>query len=183
MLGMHRRSFIEFALAALPLTVFGQSLKTKAAGTPVHLRTGEDRFAKTRTLGFSLTTYKVSTQDSGGGLFVMEHKNQKKGGPPLHLHHDVDEWFYVIEGDYIMRVGTEQYPVKAGDSVFGPREIPHTWSFVGNTPGKMLFSYAPAGKMEAFFDERDRRGGAAATNAELLRAYGMEMLGPPLAID
>jgi mannose-6-phosphate isomerase-like protein (cupin superfamily) len=32
---------------------------------------------------------------------VMEHQNQKKGGPPLHLHHDVDEWFYVIEGDYL----------------------------------------------------------------------------------
>jgi mannose-6-phosphate isomerase-like protein (cupin superfamily) len=101
MQGMHRRSFVEFALGALPFTVFGQSLKTKSARTPVHLRAGEDRFAKTRTLGFSLTTYKVATQDAVGGLFVMEHQNQKKGGPPLHLHHDVDEWFYVIEGDYL----------------------------------------------------------------------------------
>lgn len=114
----------------------------------------------------------------------MENRNTRKGGPPLHLHHQEDELFYVIEGDYIFQIGSEQHRLKAGDCVLGPRGVAHTWAFVGETPGRLLFAFAPAGKMEAFFvEQRDRRGGGYTNDAAIMRAYGMELLGPPIKIE
>jgi hypothetical protein len=34
----------------------------------------------------------------------------------------------------------------------GPRQVPHTWAFVGDSTGRVLISFTPAGKMEAFFN-------------------------------
>jgi quercetin 2,3-dioxygenase len=87
----------------------------------------------------------------------MEHTSSKKGGPPRHLHHNEDEWFYVIEGEYIAEIGSERVQLKPGDSILGPREIPHAWAFVGDTQGKMLIAFAPANQMEAFFRNNEKR--------------------------
>jgi hypothetical protein len=47
-----------------------------------------------------------------------------------------------------------------------------------------LIAFAPANKMEAFFreNERLRKGNEYANDAEVYRAHGMELLGPPLSI-
>ncbi len=113
----------------------------------------------------------------------MEHRNQKKGGPPRHLHHNEDEWFYPIEGQYVVAVGSARYELKAGDSILAPKGTPHTWAFVGETPGRMLIAFAPAGKMEAFFRDTEKRDpGGYTAEAEVYRTYGMELLGPPLSV-
>jgi mannose-6-phosphate isomerase-like protein (cupin superfamily) len=181
---IERRSFLQLVIAALPFTVFGQSSQAKEP-TGGLVGAGEDRFAKKRPIPTGSSTFKVSTQDSRGDFFAMEHTNQKKGGPPRHLHHNEDEWFYVIEGDYLVEVGSHTHRLKAGDSVLGPRGTSHAWAFVGNTPGRLLITYAPAGKMEEFFDSRDRQGGRTTyvTDAAAMRAYGMELLGPPLSVE
>ncbi|HWU37262.1 MAG TPA: hypothetical protein VN203_06385, partial [Candidatus Acidoferrum sp.] len=75
-----RRFFLGAAIATLPLTLMGQSDKM------VHPRVarvahGEDRLGERHTIGVSSTAFKVLTQDTGGGLFIIEHSNQKKGGP------------------------------------------------------------------------------------------------------
>ena len=41
---------------------------------------------------------KVSTDDTDGALFVFEHADMGKGGPPRHFHYEQNEWFYAIEG-------------------------------------------------------------------------------------
>ena len=149
---------------------------------------GTDREEKTRSIGLSTTTYKVLSRETAGSLFVIEQANHKKGGPSRHLHHDQDELFFALEGEYIVEVGPERFHLKAGDCVLGPREIPHAWAFAGDSPGRLLISFAPAGKMEEFFDARAKLGlkpGAYATkdDAELLHAYGMEYVGPPLVVE
>jgi mannose-6-phosphate isomerase-like protein (cupin superfamily) len=118
----------------------------------------------------------------------MEHTSQKKGGPPRHLHHNEDEWFYVIQGDYVMEIGTERFRLKSGDSVLGPREVPHVWAFTGDTLGKLLITFAPANKMEEFFRSFKPRGGTYSNwndpqDKERMRAHGMELLGPPLSLQ
>jgi quercetin dioxygenase-like cupin family protein len=109
--------------------------------------------------------------------------HHKKGGPGRHFHHEQDEWFYVVEGEYIFEVGKELIRLKPGDSVFGPRKVPHVWAFVGDQPGRILFIFTPAGQMEAFFREPGRRNAIPPQDPAYFRAYGMELVGPPLAIE
>ena len=149
---------------------------------------GTDRERKVRTVGVSSTTYKVLTAETAGAMFVMEQANAKKGGPSRHLHFSQDELFYVMEGEYLVEIGTERFHLKAGDCVLGPRGVPHAWAFIGDAKGRLLLSYSPAGKMEDFFNHREQLGigkGAYAStkDAEAMRLYGMELHGPPLKID
>lgn len=60
---------------------------------------GEDRFQQRReVLGSMSIDYKVSSSDTDGDHFIMENTNDFRGGPPRHLHHEQEEWFYVGEG-------------------------------------------------------------------------------------
>jgi len=103
------------------------------------------------------------------------------------MHHNEDEWFYVIEDDYIAEIGDKRVQLKAGDSILGPREVPHAWAFVGDTPGRLLIAFAPANKMEEYFRTVHKARGSRYSiwdnpeDKERMRAFGMELLGPPLS--
>jgi quercetin dioxygenase-like cupin family protein len=56
----------------------------------------------------------------------------------------------VLEGEYYFQVGTDKHRVKAGDTFFLPRKIPHAWTQVSEK-GKMTVTVQPAGKLEDFF--------------------------------
>jgi len=186
---LQRRSLIQLALATIPAAALGRvASATEPNGKTVRVAAGADREAKTRSIGLSATTYKVLTADSQGALFVLEQSNHKPGGPNRHLHHAQDELFYALEGEYIVEVGADRFRLKPGDSVLGPRGIPHAWAFAGGAPGRLLISFAPAGQMEAFFAERDRRlkpgtYSSGDSGAAFLHAYGMELVGPPLVVN
>lgn len=189
-----RRSFLQSLALLFPSTLFAQSTaapgtsKSVPAGSGVAsepVLSGEDRYSFKRNIPNGDSAFKVSSKDCRGDFFAMEHHHTKPGGPPRHLHHGEDEWFYVIEGDYLVEVGGKLHHLKTGDSVLGPREVPHAFAFVGETTGRFLITYAPAGKMEEFFNSRDRLPGGRSTfvnNAEEMRAYGMELTGPPLEL-
>src|SRR5690348_2788601 len=48
--------------------------------------------------------------------------------PPLHVHRNEDEWFYVLEGTVTFHVGGQDHLGTAGAFVAFPRAIPHTFS-------------------------------------------------------
>lgn len=179
---LNRRAFLGTALATLPLAMLAQTVETKVK--PVRVPSGEDRLGERHVIGVSSTAFKVLTDDRASALFVIEHASRKKGGPPCHLHHNEDEWFYVVEGEYIAEIGSERLQLKPGDSILGPREVLHAWGYVGEGPGKLLIAFAPAGKMEAFFrdDLTRQKEGEYLSDAAFYRAYGLELLGPPLSI-
>jgi mannose-6-phosphate isomerase-like protein (cupin superfamily) len=79
----------------------------------------------------------------GASFVVAEWKDA--GGPhdpprwiaPLHLHHNDDEAWYVLEGTLCVRVGKEVVEATAGAAVFVARGTPHTyWN-----PGPGLVRY------------------------------------------
>src|SRR5215218_11356642 len=59
-------------------------------------------------------------------------------GPPLHLHRDTAEAFYVLEGEYLMYVQDRQQLCPPGTFVYVPRDTPHTFKVVSAIPGKKL---------------------------------------------
>ncbi|HEX6798612.1 MAG TPA: cupin domain-containing protein [Ktedonobacterales bacterium] len=144
---------------------------------------GADRFGEHRGLGVSAIDFKMSSQD-GSGLFVLENTFHAKGGPARHLHHDQEEWFYVLEGEFLFEVGQERFRLNPGNSLLAPRKLPHVWAYVGDAPrGRILVAFQPAGNMEAFFREVTRVDAMPPRDPELWRAYGMELLGPPLPVE
>jgi quercetin dioxygenase-like cupin family protein len=160
---------------------FPARVRAAAQAAGIKVPAGQDRFGKSRQIGVSATTFKVAGADTAGGLFVIEQANSVKGGPPRHLHHAQDELWYVLAGDYIVEVGPERHALKPGDCIVGPRGMPHAWAFVGDSPGRLLIAFTPAGKMQENF-ERERKPGEYRNDAEAFRAYGMELVGPPLSI-
>lgn len=143
---------------------------------------GEDRFGEQRGLGVSAIQFKVTTQDCPG-LFILENTFHHKGGPARHLHYDQDEWFYAVEGEFIVEVGQARVRLAAGDSLLAPRQVPHVWAHVGGGRGRILIAFMPAGQMEAFFREVTKANAMPPQDPALWRAHGMELLGPPLAVE
>lgn len=144
---------------------------------------GADRLGEHLDRGISKVFFKVLTEDSHGSLLVVEMTHHAKGGPGRHFHYEQDEWFYVVEGEYDFEVGQERIRLKPGDSVFGPRKVPHVWAFVGDQIGRILFIFTPAGQIEAFFRDPGKADVIIPQESAYFRAYGMELVGPPLAIE
>lgn len=142
---------------------------------------GEDQFGEQRGLGVSAIAFKMTPQDESG-LFILENTFHQKGGPARHLHYEQDEWFYAIEGEFIVEVGDERFTLSPGDSLLAPRRVPHVWAFVGDGRGRMLIAFMPAGQMEAFFRAVTQANAMPPQDPALWRAHGMELLGPPLPV-
>lgn len=141
----------------------------------------EDQFGEHHGLGVSVISFKVTPKDNNG-IFIIENIFHEKGGPAKHLHYDQDEWFYAVEGEFLLEVGQEQFRLKPGDSVLAPRKIPHVWAYTGGSHGRMLIAFMPAGKMEAFFREVTKTNAMPPQDPELWHSHGMELLGPPLKV-
>jgi mannose-6-phosphate isomerase-like protein (cupin superfamily) len=162
--------------------VSGEGAKIPTAYVPA----GGDRFRRQREIQFtrSVIDIKVSTLETEGGLSVAEITHSHKGGPARHLHHEQDEWFYVVESEYVIEVGEERYELGPGDSVLAPRKVAHVWAHVGEGTGRLMAALQPAGEIEAFFDELATLD--SNPEREVLRrafsSHGMELIGPPLSI-
>lgn len=128
---------------------------------------------------------KVVGAATDGGLLILEQIDDRTGGPPRHVHPDQDEWFYVLQGEYVVEVGESRFDLGPGDSVLAPRGIPHAWAHVGDGIGRMLVEFHPAGRMEAFFVEATQLTSAdpGPEMARLFAAHGMQLLGPPLELS
>ncbi|WP_276373505.1 cupin domain-containing protein [Chryseolinea sp. H1M3-3] len=185
-MAMERRNFLFGALALFPSTAFG-IIKTKILRTikGFKVNANEARFGeryKMKGVTLNNLDIKISGSDTDGDLAVLEQTGlTPNGGPPLHVHPFQDEWFYVVEGEYLFQVGDEKHTVKTGDTIFLPRTVPH--AFIQRTEkGKMIVSYLPAGKMEAFFKATDKWTSPPSKEeiAKVFEDHDMKVVGPPL---
>ena len=126
---------------------------------PFKVSAGEARFGtKYKMKGVTLNTLdiKISGKDTHNNLAVFEQTGLTPfGGPPLHVHPNQDEWFFVTEGNYLFQCGSETFNLTAGDTIFLPRNIAHAFIQLSDK-AKTIVSYQPAGKMEEFFASTDK---------------------------
>jgi quercetin dioxygenase-like cupin family protein len=108
--------------------------------SPAALQNGAFRFLGLPTL------IHASAQITSGAYGLVEHPSMFPGfATPYHLHHREDEAFYVIEGEVAFILNGQWKRVGPGAYVYGPREIPHGFKIVGDTPARMLILCAPGG--------------------------------------
>ena len=112
---------------------------------------GKARFDEDVKVGGEPNDCKVSAQDTDGAMCAFEFTGSGSG--PCHAHREQDEWIYIVEGEFNFHVGKEHFRAGPGESVFIPRKVPHIWGEVNGKAGKVVNTYQPAGKMEAFFRE------------------------------
>jgi mannose-6-phosphate isomerase-like protein (cupin superfamily) len=128
----------------------------------------------------------VRSTDSEGRLAVFvfppgEHHAYR--GAPLHVHHEQDEWIYVMTGEFVAEVGGERMRLKPGDSLLMPMKVPHRWSVAQDSHCGAIHLYTPAGLMETEWapvaqseDPKDQE----ARKAEFER-HGLTLLGAALS--
>ncbi len=181
---MLRRNFIKVSVFGFPLLASQwnapQILQGKSGAVVV--RAGDSRFGvPTPFKGVNPNDLKLSSKDTNGQLSTFWYKGMEKTGPSFHAHPHQDEMFYVIKGSYLFQLGDEKTQLNAGDLIFLPRNMPHTWIQLSDE-GELFYFLQPAGKMEEFFLEMTRTAGQLSKEqAQLVsEAHGIVNYGPGL---
>jgi quercetin 2,3-dioxygenase len=144
------------------------------------LKENEGRLAEAYNILGHPAFLKVGSSDTNGQLSLFAGKYHKNQGPPLHLH-DVDETFYILEGEFIIQAGDNRFSAVAGDTVFVPRNMPHAYLTVSET-GKMLFMVNPSANIELLFEKLTAYKERPSIE-EIVRLHeelGLKIVGPPL---
>ena len=92
---------------------------------------------------------------------------------PLHVHHEDDEAWYVLEGVLRFRIGDEVFDADRGTGVLAPKGTPHSF---GNArrgePARYLLVMTP--KIRALVEALHQPG--ASDYAAIFRAHDSELL-------
>jgi quercetin dioxygenase-like cupin family protein len=100
-------------------------------------------------------TFKATAADTRGGLLLLENLTAPGGGPPPHVHTREDEFFYVLDGTFEIRIGDEAHTLSAGGFAFVPRGTVHNFRNVVDRESRILIGFTPGG-IEGFFRESGR---------------------------
>jgi len=101
-------------------------------------------------------TLKATGGSTGGQLVLLENLTAPGGGPPPHVHTREDEFFYVLDGAFEIRIGDEVHELGPGGFAFVPRGTVHNFRNTAETPSRILVGFTPGG-MEGFFRESGLR--------------------------
>ena len=153
---------------------------------PIAMQQGE---GEARWFLGALATIKSSGETTGGRVAVTENWAPRGHGSPLHVHHNEDDWFYVLSGELTFWVDGQVITATEGSFVYGPRDVPHTFT-VSSEEARFLLVIEPAGFenfLRALSEPAESRTLPPASieppamDAMLAAAaeYGLEILGPP----
>ena len=137
-------------------------------------------------------TVKASGAETGDAFAQIEIDGPRGDAAPLHLHHNDDETFYVLEGEITVLVDGERLDLGRGDFCFVPRGVVHT-SIVRSERARFLTTISPAGLEQLFVtcgipatDDRPPSGVAMPPMDEVIRLFaghGCDIVGPPPTLD
>jgi mannose-6-phosphate isomerase-like protein (cupin superfamily) len=130
-------------------------------------------------LGSIGVRFMIGGAEAGDRFSLIEHPMSARAlAAPLHLHHNEDEYSFVVEGRMGALLGDVHVEAGPGDLVHKPRGQWHTFWNAGDEPCRILEIISPAG-FERFFAELIDLGGVAMAGpdqlGELCRRYALEM--------
>ena len=137
----------------------------------------------------NLSTVVVAGPETGGRVGIVDMTGPRGDMPPLHVHHEEDELFVVLDGTLSVWVADRQARVDAGETALAPMGVPHVYR-VESATARWLAVVTPP-RFDRFVEEvgvpaeRIELPPASAPLpdpswlAERAAAYGIEILGPP----
>ena len=150
----------------------------------VFVRAGGDRDNNPFTFLDTTFLVKISGKDTEGRCVVFDTIRHGKSGPPLHLHPDCDEWFFVNEGEFKFQVGAKTMRLKTGDSLLVPRDMPHAFVRTSDGDARLIVMHQPAVRMEEYFRTASQHPNQSPEERKQLAArFGIRHVGPPLKAD
>ena len=94
-------------------------------------------------LGGFVMHVKATAADTDGAFTLLEAAEPPHFGPPMHIHRDAAEAFYVLEGEYLIFVDDREIRCPAGSFIYIPAGVVHGFR-VGDVPSRKLNLYVPA---------------------------------------
>lgn len=101
----------------------------------------------------------LTGEQTGGAFFLGDVSVPPGGGPPPHIHEREDETYYLLQGTLTVQVGGQTMHASAGDCIYLPRGIAHSFRNTGEGRARMLVTATPSG-IEKFFEEAFYPAGA-----------------------
>ncbi len=98
-----------------------------------------------------LAIIKASGKDTDGHFSLIEVVDPEGTETPLHVHHNEDEAFWILEGSLTFEVGDKTIKAESGSFLFGPKDVPHRYR-VDKGPARLLFILSPSGFEELVRD-------------------------------
>jgi len=129
---------------------------------------GAGRFIAVGSAGTGVMV-KASTEETGGLCTVWEGRvppGTVGAGP--HYHRARDEFFYVLEGELVLRIGDESHTARAGTFAFVPRDTIHGFHNASTESATLLVMHHPAG-FEQFLEEMQALAARHASKEERMR--------------
>ncbi|HUQ43083.1 MAG TPA: cupin domain-containing protein [Candidatus Limnocylindria bacterium] len=131
-------------------------------------------------LGNFVMSLKATGDDTDGAFALLEAAEPAGFGPPMHIHHDCAEAFFVLDGLYRIFVEDEEFECLAGSFIYIPSGLRHGFR-VGPLPSRKLNLYTPAAMVPYFEQLSAAITSDSATDErleEIARAASMEIVGP-----
>src|SRR5262245_17465142 len=121
---------------------------------------------------------RIDGKQSGGRFSILEFEQLDNVATPLHVHHEVDEGFLVLEGHFEFDCDGKHFETGPSGFVLLPRGKPHRYSLVGEW-GRILTFFFPAGT-EDYFREvaqlSDERRAEPGVMEALAEKFGFTLL-------
>lgn len=141
----------------------------------------QDRTAASEAWFFGGRTWvRITSQETGGQMGVIEQVCEPGVASPFHVHHNEDEQFYIIEGSLRFVSDGESWTAGPGTIAFLPRNVPHAFEVVGDVPARFLLMVTPGG-FEEFVAELSEPAPGPPDMAKVMAItprFGLEILGP-----
>ncbi|HYB28009.1 MAG TPA: quercetin 2,3-dioxygenase [Solirubrobacteraceae bacterium] len=133
-------------------------------------------------------TVKAGVNETCGNFAQLETADPRGTATPMHIHHNEDEAFYVLDGEVTVLVGGERIDLGPGDYAYAPRGIVHAY-VVRSERARMLVTITPGGLEQLFVEcglpvaEHEQPAEEVLPPIpELIRlfgAHGCDIVGPP----